>query len=347
MNMPGASPAHAAVEQPVRVRLLCAHGRVQRVDAAWRRLPVERLWIGQPAQAIEPVLNRTLTICLQAHIGAARQAVRAALHVSADTAPSAADTGIRLEAARDTLRRWLLDYPRAFGGTWNSAALRAWRGIDGVAALTAYCRAHIFGMAAGDWLTLDGAALDAWMSAGTTLPAYWLGHGLAEPLRQSAMPPAVDLLTWAGAHTGELLGGGLPTPVPPHAQSDAPSGAALTGRDLPTALLLHRLRHLALACADSADTRAHGGVSSDNIGIGIGWARTARGLLLHLARIEQDRVTAYRILPPTLWNAAPHGILATALQGLAAADAIRCAEQLLLLLDPCAPFEVTLADDAA
>jgi hypothetical protein len=85
MTMPSGSPTLAA-EQPVRVRLACAHGRVQRVDAAWRRLPVEQLWIGQPPQAIAPALTRTLTICLQAHLGAARQAVRVALRLPDDAA---------------------------------------------------------------------------------------------------------------------------------------------------------------------------------------------------------------------------------------------------------------------
>jgi Ni,Fe-hydrogenase I large subunit len=108
-------------------------------------------------------------------------------------------------------------------------------------------------------------------------------------------------------------------------------------------LLLHRLRRLALACIDNP-TPEHGGLRCGDIGIG--WARTARGLLLHLTRVEPGNVTAYRILPPTFWNAAPNGIMVAALAGLATEQAARCAEQLLLLLDPCAPFEieVTLAD---
>ena len=332
------APALAA-EQPLRVRLVCAQGRVRRVDAAWRRLPVEQLWIGQPAQAIEPVLRRTLTICVQAHIGAARQAVRAAGKGPHEDAAQASDAAIRLEAARDTLRRWLLDYPRAFGGAWPADALAQWKDLRDAATLAAWCHAHVFGLAAQDWLALDDAALNAWIEAGTALPARWLGRGLAAPLRRQSLPAAADLPAWAGAHAGELLQGGAPQPAPPHAWGDAPPA----GRDLPSALLLHRLRQLARACIGGAGASEQGGFNRD--GIGIGWARTARGLLLHLARIEQGRVRAWRILPPTLWNAAPQGVLAGALQGLAADDAARCAGQLLLLLDPCAPFELAL--DAA
>jgi|GEM_PF-1902595 len=322
-------------EQPLHVRLVCAHGQVRQVDAAWRRLPVERLWIGQPTHAIEPALSRTLTICLQAHIGAAREAVRAALQAPQGAAPQAIGAAIRMEAARDTLRRWLLDYPRAFGGAWAAEALQAWKGIRDAVTLAAYCRAHVFGMTAQGWLALDEEALNAWIAAQVTLPAQWLARGLAAPLRAQTLPPAVDLPAWASGHAEELLRGGMPAVAPPHAQTDAASAE----RDLPSALLLHRLRRLALACID-ADAPEHGGLLGGDIGIG--WARTARGTLLHLARIEQGRVTAYRILPPTCWNAASGGVMAAALQGLAQAQAPHCAEQLLLLLDPCAPFEIEI-----
>jgi hypothetical protein len=338
-NRSNVAPALAA-KQPVHVRLVCAHDRVQRVDAAWRRLPVEQLWIGQPVQAIAPALQRTLTICLQAHLGAARQAVRAATQMPHEAAAQASDAAIRLEAARDTLRRWLLDYPRVFGGTWAADALAGWKTIHDAATLTAYGNAHLFGMAPETWLALDDKALDGWIAAGATLPAQWLRQGLAAPLRRQSLPAAADLLTWAGAHAPELLRGGTLAPVPPHAQFDMTP----TGRDLPSALLLHRLRRLALACINGDGAHEQGGLRCADIGIG--WARTARGLLLHLARIEEGRVRAYRILPPTIWNAAPNGVLAAALTGLARADASRCAEQLLLLLDPCAPFEVTLTDEA-
>jgi hypothetical protein len=327
-------------EQPLHVRLVCAHGQVQRVDAAWRRLPVEQLWIGQPVQAIEPVLSRTLTICLRAHIGAAQAAVRAAQNAPAAGAASLTiDASIRLEAARDTLRRWLLDYPRAFGGAWAAEALQAWKDIHDGATLAAYCRAHIFGMTAQGWLTLDRDALDAWIAAQITLPAQWLAQGLAEPLRGKTLPPTVDLPAWASAHAEELLRGAMPAALPLHAQTDVTPA----GRDLPSALLLHRLHRLALACIDAAAPE-QGGLRSG--AIGIGWAYTARGTLLHLARIEQGRIAAYRILPPTYWNAASGGVMAAALQGLAEAQAPRCVEQLLLLLDPCAPFEIALAHES-
>jgi hypothetical protein len=263
----------------------------------------------------------------------------AAPHIPDSRTPQAIDTGIRLEAARDTLRRWLLDYPGVFGGpsggAWDQTALRTWKDVDSPAALTAYCRAHIFDMAPDAWLALEEDALDAWIEAEATFPAQWLRHGLAEPLRRNPAPAAAALLEWAGAHAQALLDGSMPAPTPPHAQSDI----AATRRDLPCALLLHRLRHVARACIDAPAPERGGSASGD---IGIGWARTARGLLLHLARVEGGCVTAYRILPPTCWNAGAGGLLASTLQGLASSQARRCAEQLLLLLDPCAPFEITL-----
>ncbi len=81
------------------------------------------------------------------------------------------------------------------------------------------------------------------------------------------------------------------------------------------------------------------------IGIGIGRAAAARGLLVHLARVDQDQVMEYRILAPTEWNFHPQGILALSLAALPdAEDGVlrRQAELLIMATDPCVAFELTL-----
>jgi hypothetical protein len=81
-------------------------------------------------------------------------------------------------------------------------------------------------------------------------------------------------------------------------------------------------------------------------GVGIGRAAAARGLLVHLARVEQDQVMDYRILAPTEWNFHPRGIVARGLAALPpAGDGIlrRQAELLIMATDPCVAFELTLA----
>lgn len=71
---------------------------------------------------------------------------------------------------------------------------------------------------------------------------------------------------------------------------------------------------------------------------GLGWVETARGLLVHRARLERGRVAAYRIVAPTEWNFHPAGALARGLHGARFESAIaaeRAAHLLVLSLDPC------------
>jgi coenzyme F420-reducing hydrogenase alpha subunit len=73
-------------------------------------------------------------------------------------------------------------------------------------------------------------------------------------------------------------------------------------------------------------------------GDGIGWVETARGLLVHRARIENGRVAGYRIVAPTEWNFHADGALVRGLRGARFPDAEaaeRGARLLVESLDPC------------
>jgi len=73
-------------------------------------------------------------------------------------------------------------------------------------------------------------------------------------------------------------------------------------------------------------------------GVGMAWAETARGLLIHRVEVEEGRVKDYRIVAPTEWNFHPQGALVKGLLGLAATDgeeARRKAQLLVQALDPC------------
>jgi len=77
--------------------------------------------------------------------------------------------------------------------------------------------------------------------------------------------------------------------------------------------------------------------------------QTARGVLLHLARIDDDRIDDYRIVAPTDWNFHPDGALARGLFGLEADDAaalVQRAGLAALALDPCVAFRIEVARDA-
>lgn len=81
----------------------------------------------------------------------------------------------------------------------------------------------------------------------------------------------------------------------------------------------------------------------DGTGTGYGAVQAARGPLIHTATIEQDRVTTYRMLPPTERNFARHGIAARCLDDLRTAneDERRLRANLVVnAIDPCVAYEV-------
>ncbi len=73
-------------------------------------------------------------------------------------------------------------------------------------------------------------------------------------------------------------------------------------------------------------------------GEGVAAVQTARGLLLHRARVEDGRVTGYQIVAPTEWNFHPAGALTRGLEGMRADDeaTLRSDARLVVQgLDPC------------
>lgn len=80
--------------------------------------------------------------------------------------------------------------------------------------------------------------------------------------------------------------------------------------------------------------------------IGLGRADAARGLLVHLAQVEQGRISDYRILAPTEWNFHPDGVVAQALSALPPGSETALRRQAALLItaiDPCVAYELRLS----
>lgn len=76
---------------------------------------------------------------------------------------------------------------------------------------------------------------------------------------------------------------------------------------------------------------------------GVGQVETARGLLLHAAQLQGDRIVAYRILAPTEWNFHPQGAAAQSLASLAPhGDLDALAKLIIEALDPCVAYRLTL-----
>jgi Ni,Fe-hydrogenase I large subunit len=81
-------------------------------------------------------------------------------------------------------------------------------------------------------------------------------------------------------------------------------------------------------------------------GEGLAAVQTARGLLLHRARVAHGRVAGYQVVAPTEWNFHPEGPLARGLAGLEAdGDAAleRCARLAAQALDPCVACRIEVA----
>lgn len=93
-------------------------------------------------------------------------------------------------------------------------------------------------------------------------------------------------------------------------------------------------------------TRADSGSSSSpEPGLGLAEVEAARGRLVHLARLADDRVQDYRILAPTEWNFHPEGPVAMAIAGLPGCEDAtlrRRAELLIMAIDPCVAYDLEL-----
>ena len=109
-----------------------------------------------------------------------------------------------------------------------------------------------------------------------------------------------------------------------------------------------RLRELALLLAGPpAQMAAAVGATTLPSGAGVAWVENARGLLIHIARLDGERIVQYRIVAPTEWNFHPAGALAQALLGSPAGDpgALRQrSTRLVHSLDPCVECQVEFDD---
>lgn len=77
-------------------------------------------------------------------------------------------------------------------------------------------------------------------------------------------------------------------------------------------------------------------------GIGVAQVETARGRLIHAARIRDGRIADYRILAPTEWNFHPRGPVVARLSRLSGSEIEKQARLWIDAFDPCVPYLVTV-----
>jgi hypothetical protein len=245
---------------------------------------------------------------------------------------------------------------------------------DIVAPLAALLKRHVYGADPAHWLADDApTGLADWAAVGATLPARLLRELLAGAPTYGGsdvalMPPAghesllaavVPALrsqagyerapTWAGAavETGPLA---RTQAHPVVAPMRAAHGNAVATRMVARLVELAQLpaRIGAALAASAARASPTCGIDALELAPGEGLAavQTARGLLLHRARVAGGCVADYQIVAPTEWNFHPRGALVRGLEGVPADDAaalVRRATLLVHSLDPCVACRVEVA----
>lgn len=208
--------------------------------------------------------------------------------------------------------------------------------------------------------------LATWVTGADTLPARLLRHVMAD----AGAPAGVDTALMPAAD-GDWL---LATIAPALAQPQFAQAPTLGGEPRETGALARMQQHpLVAACAaryghgpvtrvvarlveipaalaelagDAADARPRVQSVALGDGAGLGAVETARGLLLHRARVHDECVIDYQIVAPTEWNFHPQGALVRALTGLAANDEhalLRQARLAVHTLDPCVACRVQVS----
>lgn len=356
-------------EGELDLRLGVRAGRIRSVGIRSTRTALPpSLTRGRPADEVARAMPLLFSICARAQGAAAAGALDAARGRPFDDAGLALrNDEVRREATVELLTRLLLDWPRVLGAAGNLKALARARQAapgQGLAVNREIAREHVYGIEPERWLaepTLD--ALDRWTAATPTVPAQGLarlrreadGLGCSDvrPMPEADvddiahMLPALDAAPAFG-QSPDWLGRPVETgALARRAQHPLVSAFLECDGNSIAARFVAQLVDLALLLAPGGGTalvRQH----STGDGTGIGLAQTARGLLLHQARVAADgRVEQYRVVAPTEWNFHPDGALPHGLLGRLVADddaARRDATLLAQALDPCVAFTVEVAD---
>lgn len=306
-----------------------------------------RLLRGQPAEAAARHLPLIYSLCGQAHRLTAELALAAAIQGSAEP-DDEARLGLREENIREHLRHILLDWPRLLAGTPSAMAQPSPRQTPDL----------------DSWF--DGSA-QAWLHSWRAAPRQALldwslhsRHPLARLLhdcrqRAEALVLPVHALPTDPASLLEvgrsLLGNEDFLRRPELSSEPRETGAWTRGRETHPERYDSAWLRLGARLADLVElTQApveplEMGALALGENRALAWSETARGLLMHLVQLEPAatgwQICDYRILAPTEWNLHPHGTLARALEALPDdAVALRQAELLLAVFDPCLPYRL-------
>lgn len=315
-----------------------------------------RLLVGKtPAQALA-LVPLLFSLCGKAQRAVAAAALAAAVGEAAGRG-KVERRPVRIEALQETVWRLLLDWPEALGcGRRDAAFANLHRRLatataadtDAIEQLLA---AEIYGVEPQAWRagTRPAAALATrLLAAAEALPATAI-RATASPL----LPPlcaaaAAGLLGGGGsdfhrapvfddqpAETGALARHAAEPSVAARLAAGDPLAARLEARLLD----LCALREVLAAAPEAVAAHA------PEAGVGVAVTDTARGQLIHRVRVAAGRIADYVVVAPTEWNFHPQGGWRAELLGRRVVDrdaAIAQARSLILSLDPCVAYEITV-----
>lgn len=233
------------------------------------------------------------------------------------------------------------------------------------AGLRAIVQTHALGLPAAEFAGLrDADALRTWADRSATAPARVVARLLRDAPRLGASdvkpmpdptPAQVERAVLAALDADDAFAqaprwAGEPVETGPLARRLAhPALAALVAEHGGgvAARLVARLLELAATVEALADGRIPARLHAWRLreGEAAAGVHTARGWLLHRARVRDGRVASHAIVAPTEWNFHPQGALVRGLAGLRAADEAAIARDATLVvasLDPCVACGVEL-----
>lgn len=312
--------------------------RIVTASAKSRRPQASLLLVGRPVTEAVALAPRLFSLCGCAQGAAARLAAASSL----GEAPPLEELTrtVVLEAIGEHLWRLLLDWPPLQGLQTEKEVFLRWR-------------KRLLVVKDGPETAAVSADLRDWLAARPPIPVC-RDRAMAAP---ALLMPWCRADDWAAVAIDEdfarspLLG-----------DQPAETGALARQAEVPevSGLLLENWRVAARIAARWAELEflargllepdlLRGWLGAAQVAPGIGLARveTARGLLLHLMQVKDDRVARYVIVAPTEWNFYPQGAFAGEIVGSAAAtrdEAEGLARRLALALDPCVNFEVAVEE---
>jgi hypothetical protein len=310
----------------VRVRLVCADGRVNAVQVDIERPDAATILRGRTADQTLQLIPSLFALCGRAQ---ARAAVLALAAARGKECLPQLDPHVQREVLREHVWRCLLDLPPLLG----EAALQK-EFVSAAKWITEGNRDELRAL-------MDSPHIDALRQllkqanespspSPRLLPPLDAKNSLAEWPSLSAK--FCRLPNWRGmaAETGAIAR---------QQQLNEQATSLLSAR------WLARFAELSDWATGNEQVGAGGTVSAEPVASGIGRSlvETARGLLMHEIVLDGERVADYRIVAPTEWNFHPRGALVDHLLGQDAVDRDALQRQVALTiaaLDPCVPWEL-------